>query len=89
MTLVAFGAAVPEARAARRPRVQKSIDVSDDPSVKAAKKAHDDATHELESAKEKNDKAAIEAAQKKHDETEKALTKARNEAFNAAKNKKR
>lgn len=90
LTLIVAGAGTPALHARNRnnrPRVLKSIDVSNDPAVNAAEQRHKDAEKALNEAKEKRDKAAIDAAQKEHDETQKALSKTRNKAFAAAKKK--
>jgi len=88
LTLLGTGAATPALHARTyRPRVMKSIDVSNDPAVNAAEQRHKEAQKALEEAQAKRDKTAIEAAQREHDETQKALTATRNKAFAEAKKK--
>ena len=81
-----LGGAIPFASANtnHRPKVEKTTDVSDDPAVKAAQKARDDAETALEAAKAKSDKTAIDAAQKALDAAEAKLKQARKAAEKAA-----
>ncbi len=87
-TLIASGTIIPSLQARNvRPRVYKSIDVSDDPKVNAAEKRYKDARDALRDAESKGDKAAIESARKSLDEARKDLSEIRNRAFSDAKKK--
>ncbi len=88
LALVATGAGSPSLHArTNRPRVVKSIDISDDPAVNAAEKRRSEAVKALTEAEAKRDKTAIQAAQKEKEEATKALHEARKSAFAAAKKK--
>ena len=89
-TLAATGVVSPALHArTNRPRIIKSIDISDDPGVVAAQKRRSEAVKALADAESKRDKPAIEAAQKEKDEATKALQATRESAFAAAKKKQR
>lgn len=68
----------------RRPRVVKTIDISDDPAVRAAEKRWQEAVKALSEAESRHDKTAIEAAQKEKNAAQKALSEARAAAMAAA-----
>lgn len=88
LALAATGVASPALHArTNRPRIIKSIDISDDPGVVAAQKRRFEAVKALAEAEAKHDKSAIEAAQKEKDEAQKALHDARESAFATAKKK--
>lgn len=86
--LVATGAGATSLHArTTRPRVIKSIDISDDPAVNAAEKRRSEAVKALTEAEAKRDKAAIEEAQKEKEAATKALQETRKTAFAAAQKK--
>lgn len=88
LTSLALACAIPTAEArTRRPRIIKSIDISDDPAVKAAEQRRKQADDAVREAEKKGDKAAIEAARKEKEEATKALQETRRQAFEAAKKK--
>ena len=78
------GVATLQART-RPPRVVKSIDISDNPDVRAAEKRRFEAVKALAEAEAKRDKAAIETALKEKEVAQKALNDARERAWSAAK----
>ena len=86
LAIVTFGAGSPLLHArTNRPRVIKSVDISDDPAVVAAQKRRSDASKALTEAEAGRDKTAVEVARQEKEAATKALQEAREAAFAAAK----